>query len=68
MALMDDMLGRFSQAGQNIGRKAKDLSEYARLSRVISEAEKEINALYSRMGFAVYLAFLHILWCTSRGF
>lgn len=57
MAFVDNMLGRFSQAGQNIGKKAKDLSEYARLSSVISEAEKEINALYSRIGNEIYIAY-----------
>lgn len=57
MAFVDNMLGRFSQAGQNIGKKAKDLSEYARLSSVISEAEKEINALYSRIGNEIYITY-----------
>lgn len=57
MAFVDNMLGRFSHAGQSIGKRAKDLSEYARLSSVISEAEKEINALYFRIGNEIYIAY-----------
>lgn len=54
---MDDVLGKMSQAGQSVSKKARDLSEYAKYSSTISESETEIRNLYSEIGYKVYLAY-----------
>jgi hypothetical protein len=57
MAFMDDVLGKVSQAGQSVSKKARDLSEYAKYSSTISDSETEIRNLYSEIGYKVYLAY-----------
>ena len=57
MAFMDDVLGKMSQAGQSVSKKARDLSEYAKYSSTISDSETEIRNLYSEIGYKVYLAY-----------
>lgn len=57
MAFIDDMKGKFTQASQTTMKKAKDLSELAKLNGSISEAEKQINELYGKIGFEVYRAY-----------
>lgn len=57
MAFMDDVLGKMSQAGQSVSKKARDLSEYAKYSSTISDSETEIRTLYSEIGYQVYLAY-----------
>lgn len=54
---MDDVLGKVSQAGQSVSKKARDLSEYAKYSSTISDSETEIRNLYSEIGYKVYLAY-----------
>lgn len=54
---MDDVLGKMSQAGQSVSKKARDLSEYAKYSSTISDSETEIRNLYSEIGYKVYLAY-----------
>ena len=54
---MDDVLGKMSQAGQSVSKKARDLSEYAKYSSTISDSETEIRTLYSEIGYQVYLAY-----------
>lgn len=57
MAFMDQMRDKLTQASQSTVQKAKDLSEIARLNGVISNAEKQINDLYTKIGYAVYCAY-----------
>ena len=57
MALFDQMKGKLSQAGQNTAKKAKDLTEVARLNSVISSAERQISELYGKIGYGVYCAY-----------
>lgn len=54
MAFMDDMLDRFSQASQSLGKKARDFTELTKLSSVINEEEKEIESTYADIGYIIY--------------
>ena len=57
MAFMDDLLGKVSQASESVSKKAQDLTDYTKYSRIISESEAEIKNLYSEIGYKVYLAY-----------
>lgn len=50
MALFNSISKKASQAGQNALQKAKDLSEIARISALISDTEKEVNSTYFQIG------------------
>ena len=57
MAFMDQMRSKLTQAGQNTAKKAKDLTEVARLNGVIAGAERQISELYGKIGYGVYCAY-----------
>ena len=54
MAFFDEMKGKLTQATQTTAKKAKDLTDIAKLNGEISDAERKINDLYSKLGFEVY--------------
>lgn len=54
MVFMDDMKDKFSRAGRSTVRKAKDLSEIAKLNSAISDAETRITELYVKIGYEIY--------------
>lgn len=57
MAFFDNMKGILTQAGQTTVQKTKDLSEIARLKAQVMGAEKQINDLYGKLGYEIYVAY-----------
>lgn len=57
MAFIENVKGKFSQAGASTVQKAKELSELARLNSAVSDAEKQISELYGKIGYEVYCAY-----------
>lgn len=57
MAFFDDMKDKFSMAGLSTVKKAKDLSEIAKLNTAVSDAELKITDLYSQIGYTIYCSY-----------
>lgn len=57
MDFINNMRDRLSQASQLTVQKAKDLSELAKLNSAISNAEKQINELYGKIGYKIYCTY-----------
>ncbi len=57
MGFLDNVLGKLNQASQTTVQKAKELSEIAKLNATIASAERQINDLYSKLGYEVYCAY-----------
>lgn len=49
MAFLDDVDKTFSNLGRNVLKKAKDVSDSARLSGIIREEEEKQKALFVRI-------------------
>lgn len=57
MAFFDNVRGKLNQASQTTVQKAKELSEIAKLNAAIASTERQINELYSKLGYEVYCAY-----------
>lgn len=57
MAFFDNMRGKLNQASQTTVQKAKEFSEIAKLNATIATTERQINELYSKLGYEVYCAY-----------
>lgn len=57
MAFFDNVKGKLNQASQTTVQKAKELSEIAKLNATIAGNERQINELYSKLGYEVYCAY-----------
>lgn len=57
MAFFDNMKGKLNQASQTTVQKAKEFSEIAKLNATIAATERQINELYSKLGYEVYCAY-----------
>ena len=57
MAFFDQMKNKLTATSQSAVQKAKDLTETTRLNSQVNEAEREINELYRKLGFEIYLAY-----------
>lgn len=57
MAFFDQMKNKLTATSQSAVQKAKDLTETSRLNGQVNEAEKEINELYRKLGYEIYLAY-----------
>lgn len=56
MAFFDEMKNKVSQVGHSAAKSARDFSETAKLNGQISDAEKQINQLYTQIGYEIYCA------------
>ena len=56
MAFFNKVKDTVSQASQSTVKKAKELSDTARLNSEITEAENQINTLYLEIGYKIYAA------------
>ena len=56
MAFFNKVKDTVSQASQSTVKKAKELSDSARLNSEITEAENQINTLYLEIGYKIYAA------------
>lgn len=50
-------LDKISQVGQGTVQKAKDVSEVVKLNNEITDLENQINVLYGKIGYEVYVAY-----------
>lgn len=57
MAIYDNLKDKLSQTGQTAVSRVKDLSETVRLNTEIGDFENQINDLYCKMGYEVYVAY-----------
>lgn len=57
MAFINNLKDKLSQAGQSTAQKAKDISDLAKLNSTISNAERQISDLYSKVGYEIYCAY-----------
>ncbi len=57
MAFFDNVRGKLNQASQTTVKKAKEFSEIAKLNGTIASTERQINELYSKLGYEVYCAY-----------
>ena len=57
MAFFDDLKNKVTQASQSTVQKAKELSEITKLNANIAGFERQINDLYSKLGYEVYCAY-----------
>ena len=51
MAFFDDVRKKVTQAGHSAAKSARDFSETAKLNSQISDAQKQINQLYTQIGY-----------------
>lgn len=56
MAFFDDVKKKVTQAGHSAAKSARDFSETAKLNSQISDAQKQINQLYTQIGYEIYCA------------
>ena len=57
MAIYDSIKDKLTQTSQSAVSKVKDLSETVRLNTEISDIENQINDLYCKMGYEIYIAY-----------
>lgn len=57
MELYDNLKGKLVHTSQSAANKVKDAAETVRLNTEISETEHQINELYSKIGYEVYVAY-----------
>ena len=57
MAIYDNLKDKLSQTSQSAVSRVKDLSETMRLNTEIGDIENQINDLYSKIGYEVYIAY-----------
>lgn len=57
MSIFDDLKDKLTEASSTTMQKAKDISETTRLNKVISDSQKQIQGLYSEIGYTVYCTY-----------
>lgn len=56
MAFFDDVKNKVTQVGHSAAKSARDFSETTKLNSQISDTEKQINQLYTQIGYEIYCA------------
>ena len=57
MAIYDILKDKLTQTSQSAVSRVKDLSETVRLNTEIGDLENQINDLYCKMGYEIYIAY-----------
>ena len=57
MAIYDNLKDKLTQTSQSAVSRVRDLSETVRLNTEIGDIENQINDLYCKMGYEIYVAY-----------